>query len=43
MKFYSFTYRAPELQADLAATKIEMNARLDQIESDLRAFGESTA
>jgi phosphoglucomutase/phosphomannomutase len=43
VKFYSFTYRAPELQVDLAATKIEMNARLDQIESDLRAFGESTA
>ena len=43
VKFYSFAYRAPELLADLTATKIEMNARLDQIESDLRAFGESTA
>ena len=42
VKFYSFTYQAPELQADLNATKIEMNARLDQIEFDLRAFGEST-
>lgn len=43
VKFYSFTYRAPELLTDLAATKIEMSARLDQIETDLRAFGASTA
>ncbi|MEE3372440.1 MAG: phospho-sugar mutase [Planctomycetota bacterium] len=42
VKFYSFTYQAPELLTNLAATKIEMNARLDQIAFDLRAFGEST-
>ncbi|MBB77269.1 MAG: phosphomannomutase [Planctomycetaceae bacterium] len=42
VKFYSFTYQAPELVTDLAATKIEMKARLDQIALDLRAFGEST-
>jgi len=38
VKFYMFSYVAPELLADLAETRREVQERLGQIEADLRAL-----
>lgn len=38
VKFYLFTFTPAEMLADLDATKEEMQARLDQLEADIREF-----
>ncbi|MCA9170125.1 MAG: hypothetical protein KDB23_20755, partial [Planctomycetales bacterium] len=38
VKFYMFTYIAPEQLANLDAAKAEMNDRLNQFQADLEAF-----
>lgn len=41
VKFYMFTYVAPEQLADLDLSRQEMSDRLDAIQDDLRSFAES--
>lgn len=41
VKFYMFTYVAPESISDLATVKAEMSARLDGFQKDLASFAES--
>jgi phosphoglucomutase/phosphomannomutase len=41
VKFYMFTYVAPEQLADLELSRQEMSDRLDAIQNDLRAFAET--
>ena len=41
VKFYMFTYVAPELLADLQDTKNDMARRLATMESDLKAVADA--
>jgi phosphoglucomutase/phosphomannomutase len=41
VKFYMFTYVAPEMLADLGMSKDEMAQRLTSLENDLKAFADS--
>ena len=40
-KFYEFTFVPAEQLANLETTKTDMQQRLDQFESDLRAYADS--